>query len=362
MPKKVKKGPLDLNIAIGKVGHTEKAVLAKNLAVMLKSGLTIAEAVEISADQASGRLKSVLKGVYSSIQAGQTLSASLGRYPKIFSGLFINATKAGEASGTLEENLGNIAEQLKKEKELRSKIKGAMFYPIVVFVAAFFLGLAMAFLVLPKITPLFEGLKIELPFTTRALIWASHIIRDQGTWIFIGTIAVVIFFWWLLKRKFSKPAIHWVLLRLPIVGKITRHTNLSRFASTLGTLLKSGLNIDEALDITASTLNNYYYGKSLSTVVKRVTKGTGLSTALKRYPKLYSKMTVRMIKVGEKSGNLEDTLFYLSDFYETEVDTSTKSLATAIEPMLLIFIGLVVAFLALSIITPIYQITGNVRR
>jgi type II secretory pathway component PulF len=360
--KKPKQSLLEGEISIGGVSLAERAVFAKNLAVMLKSGLTITAALEIAYESAQGKLKKILQGVLKSVEAGRSLSSAFSVYPKVFSGLFINATKAGESSGTLEENLDNIAKQLEKEKELSSKIKGAMLYPIVVLIATFALGMVLSFVVLPKITPLFEGLKVELPITTRGLIWFSHVVQDNGIVLFLGIIAFIIFMSWLVRQKFAKPVTHKFLLYTPIIKRIVRNVNIARFCRTLGTLLKSGLNIDEALEITKDTVGNYYFQTALADVSKRIGKGTKLSENLKQYESLFPVMVTRMINVGEESGKLDETLLYLAHYYEIEVDTSTKSLSTAIEPILLIFIGLVVGFLALSIITPIYDITGNIKR
>ncbi len=364
MPKKAKKKKefLEFDINLGGAGITQRGLFAKHLAVMLKSGLTITEALSVVYDSAQGRFKKIIGGVVKSVQSGNSFSSSLALYPKVFSGLFISATQAGELSGTLEENLENISEQLRKEKELISKVKGAMLYPVVVFIAAFCLGLVMAFVVLPKITPMLEGLRIKLPVTTRALIWFSHLIQHYGLYIFLGLIAVIILLAWLVKQKISKPVTHWLLLNIPILKRITFNSNLARICSTLATLLKSGLNIDEALEITKNTLNNYYYRKSLGHISEQVSKGTRLSDNLNQYKKLYPVMVIRMIGVGEKSGRLDETLKYLANYHEFKVDNATKTLTTAIEPILLIFIGLAVGFLALSIITPIYEVTGGIKR
>ena len=357
-----KKSLLAVDISIGRVGLVQKAIFAKHLAVMLKSGLTITEALDIAIESSEGKLKKVVKGIKKSVKSGQSLSIALARYPKVFSGLFINSVKAGESSGTLEENLNGVAEHLEGQKELIAKVKGAMIYPVVVLIASFFLGIGLTFLVLPKITPLFEGLNVELPFTTRALIWFSHFVQDHSLVLFVSIVGVTVFLLWFVKQKFSKPITHWFLLKMPIIKDIVYKSNLVTFSKTLGLLLRSGLNIDEALDITKETLGNYYYRRSLINVSKRVDKGFVLSDNLRDYWHLYPTVVVEMVRVGEESGNLEETLLYLADFYEVEVDSATKSLSTAIEPILLILIGFVVGFLALSIITPIYNITGNIRR
>jgi len=364
MPKDTSQ-PKDLskfNISFGGTGLTDKAILAKHLSVMQKAGLTIVESLTIAQETSRGRMKKIIAGVRKSVESGNSLAESLARYKKVFSGIFVSSVYAGESSGTLADNLRNLSEQLEKERDLSSKIKGAMLYPLVILVASLGLGMAMSFLVLPKIIPLFEGLKTQLPPTTRALIAFAHFVQNHGTALFFGVIAGVILLAWLIKQKFSHPVTHWLILHTPIVKKISLHSNLARFSRTLSTLLKSGLNIDEALDVTRDTVGNYYFQKSLEEISSRVRKGTALAKSLIDFNKLYPVMATRMIKVGEEAGNLEDTLLYLADFYEKEVDNSTKSLSTAIEPVLLMFIGLVVGFLALSIITPIYNITGNIKR
>ncbi len=357
-----RKSILELDIDISRISLEQKIVFAKNLSVMLKSGLTIVDGLEILKEQFTGRFKKLLEEISFSVRSGSSLAEALSRYPKVFSEMFINVIGAGEIAGTFEESMANVAEQLEKEKDLKSKIKGAMFYPVLILVAAFLMGVTISFLVLPKITPLFEGLNVELPFTTKALIWFSNLVRDNGLVLFSSLIAFVIAFFYIIKQKFSYPVTHFVMLKIPIIGSIIKQSNLIRFFRVLGTMLKSGLNIDEALEIAGKTISNYYYRKSIVTINKSITKGAKLSVLLGDNKKLYSLMSVRMIKVGEETGHLEETLLYLADSYEKEVDTATKTLSTVIEPVLLLFIGLVVAFLALSIITPIYEITGNIQR
>lgn len=359
---KEEKSLLEFNISLKGVNITQKLVFARYLSVMLQSGLTISEALDIIHDQASGRFKSVVGEILISVRAGNSLSSALAKFPKIFSNLFVSSAYAGEKSGTLEKNLSNIAEQLKKDKELRSKIKAAMIYPVIVIIATCGLGLAMAFLVLPKITPLFKGMDMELPFTTKILIWGSELVEKNGLLIFLTAVFGTSFLLWFLRRKFMHPITHYVILKIPIIKNISMHTNLASFCRTLATLLKSGLNIDEALEITKNTATNYYYKKTLDKATKRISQGTKLSDNLELFEKYYPKLVTSMVKVGERSGKLEETLFYLAEFFDVEVDNSTKALSTAIEPVLLITIGVAVGGMAISIISPIYQITGNVSR
>lgn len=357
-----KKNILSVDISIGGVGPAQISILAKQLAVMLRAGLTLNESLLIARDSSRGKLTTCLSEVSSSISAGQKLSRALSDYPRIFSPLFINAVRAGETSGTLVENFEQLAVQLQKEKELASKIKGAMIYPIVVLVAALILGAGLAFFVLPQITPLFERLNVDLPITTKIIIWISKQIQSHGVAIGIGSLLAIIGFAVLIRQRFMQPITHGILLRVPVIAPLTRHANLARFCRTLGTLLGSGLNIDEALLILQDTMGNYYYRNAVSSVARLTTRGTKLSRNLEDHEWLFPKLVTRMIGVGEESGKLQEALLFLADYYEDELDTSTKSLSTAIEPLLLIGIGLAVGFLALSIITPIYEITGSVKR
>lgn len=361
MPKKQRKSLAQMEISIGGVNLTTKALFTKHLAVMLKSGLTMPEALRIANESAKGKFKNVLSGVIRSVESGESLANSFSRYPKVFSGIFISAIRAGEVSGNLEKNLQNLATQLGKEKELRDKVKGAMFYPVVVLIAAGILGLALSFFLLPKITPLFQGLDMDLPITTKFLIWFSDLVQNHGGKLFLGITFSIIFLWWLLRKKFMKPIIHKLLLITPIVKNISQESNIARFTRILGTLLQSGLTIDQALGITQETLGNHYYKQAVGQIHERIGKGSNLSDNLTLFPNLFPLIVTRMVHVGENSGDLEGTLIYLADFYENEVDNSTKALSTIIEPVLLMGIGLVVGFLALSIITPIYNITGGVK-
>jgi type II secretory pathway component PulF len=359
---KKKKGIMNMNFEFGGVSLIEKALFAKHLSVMLKSGISITEAIDISAGSTKGKMARTLSSVGESVAAGNSLSDSFARFPKVFDGLFVNTTKAGESSGTLVESLENISVQLEKEKELTSKIKGAMVYPVVVLIAAFLLGMALAFLVLPKITPLFEGLKVDLPFTTDMLIKFSHFIQNHGISFFISIIVFLVAIIWTSRQKFLKPFTHLLLIKTPVIKNIVLNANIARFARTLATLLRSGVRIDESLDIVKGTVGNYYYRRALDRVSRNIRTGSKLSDNLALAPELFPVLVTKMVNVGEQSGKFEETLNYLAEFYEDEVDVATKNLSTAIEPVLLIFIGLVVAFLALSIITPIYNITGNVQR
>lgn len=355
-----KQNILTRDLAFGPVRAEEKVTFAKHLSVMLQAGLSVVEALEVAQDAASGKMRRVLDRVRMATEAGNSLSEALSEYPRIFSPLFRSAIRAGEQSGTLVENLTYVAEQLDKEKKVLSRVRSALTYPAVILIASFFLALGMAYYILPQIIPLFTGLKIDLPWTTRAVIWFAELMRTQGTHIFLGTIFGAVGLIWLLRQRYMQPLTHGILLHIPVLNVVIKKSSLMRTCMTLGTLLKSGLPIEEAIEITAGAMNNLYYRKALLRVATDITHGANLAELLKDDPELFPKLVVSMVHVGESSGSLGDSLLYLSAFYEAEVETATKTLTTTIEPLLLLLIGLIVGVLGLAIITPIYQVTGNI--
>ncbi|MDD4412350.1 MAG: type II secretion system F family protein [Patescibacteria group bacterium] len=352
-----------LNMELGRVTLSQKLIFAKNFALMLKSGLTVSEALEVLIKTlGSGRLKIVLNEILTSVRSGSSLSQAMTRYPKVFSGFFIGSVYAGENSGRLTQNFEVIADELGKEKELINKVKGALIYPIVVFSAAIILGIVLSFVVLPKIIPMFEGLKMKLPIATVILIKLAKFLKAYGQEAAIGLILAFFGTWFGLTRKRSRPFAHGLILRLPISSKISRNLNVSRFCRTLASMLSSGLNIIESLEVSGNTLSNWHYRRAIEQVRRGVDKGGKVSDYLVQYNFLFPDMMIRMIAVGEETGKLEETLFYLADSYESEVDEAAKNLSATIEPALLIIIGLAVGFLALSIITPVYNLTGSLAK
>ena len=360
--KATKKSILNISLDIVPASKVELVVFAKHLSLMLRSGLAITEALKILYQASRGKFQEMIGDIYKSVKSGKSLAEALRHHPKAFGSFFTGAVLAGESSGTLDKSLENIASQLKKEKELSDKIKGALMYPVIILVAGFGMSLFLAFYILPKIIPLFTGMKMKLPWTTKLLIAFSGMVEQYGVILLSAILLVVGLIVWLSRQKFTQPFFHKLLLKFPIAKDISRNANLASFSRTLATLLASGLNIIDALNICANTTSNYYYRQALLAVNKTTNKGNRLSVGLAKYREYFPDMAIRMIAVGEESGKLEETLFYLADFYETEVDNAAKNLSTLIEPILLIVIGLGVGFLALSIITPIYSITGNVTR
>lgn len=343
---------------LNRVPFSEKVLFTKNLALMIKAGLPLRESVTTIQEQSKSKtFKKILDDVTKSIDNGQSLAASLSRHPGTFDSLYVNMIRVGEESGTLEENLEHLTTQLEKSYELRSKVKAAMIYPSFILIAVIALSAGLILFVLPQIIPVFRTFDIKLPLATRVLIGFVDMTQNYGLFILIGIVALVVVLFSISRIRIVKLLIHKITLKLPIVGSISRNVNLSHFSRTLGVLLKSGLPVVSALEITQTTLGNLVYQEELKGATVQIQKGKPISDYLKEKEAVFPLMVSRMIGVGEKTGNLEETLIYLGNFYEIEVDRSTKTLSTVLEPILLLIIGAAVGFIALAIISPIYEIT-----
>jgi type IV pilus assembly protein PilC len=349
-------------LGIGWVPNVVKVTFAKHMSLMIKAGLPIDEAVRVLAEQAQGRFRKALMGVLAAVEGGRQLSEGFAQYPRIFSELFIATIRAGESSGTLERSLEDLATQLTKSYDLQRKIRGAMIYPVLVLTAAAGIGFGLSLFVLPRIIGLFDSITVELPLATRIMIGFSKFMVAYGVPFTIGLIAAAFGLYQLLGWKPVRPFSHGVLLRMPIFGPLARNFNLAMFARTMATLLKSGITIGEAFEITSNTIRNARYKKALLRVQQGTETGVPASTILEEFPRLFPSIATRMLAVGERSGKLEETFQYLAEFYEDEVDVTTKNLSTVLEPVLLIVIGLTVAYIAIAIITPIYNFIGNIER
>ncbi len=358
MPKKIK-NILDFEISFGRIGLREKALFANNLAIMLKAGLSISEAFDILEDQTDGKFKKIIKRISKNINSGNPLSRALKLYPKIFSEFFLSSVMAGETAGTLDENLKSVGAHYDKQKDLLEKIRAAMAYPLIILFLSFLIGLLLTFWVLPKITSVFSGLNVELPASTRFLIWLAHGIEAYGTQILLVLFFLIIFLIWLAKQKFIKPFTHYFFLNFPIFSKLIRAKNLALFFRTLAVLLRSGISIDESLAVAGKLQGNYYYKKSSQKIMHDINQGKKLSEAIKNQVAYYPKLAAGLVMVGERSGNLEEEFFNIAEIYEREAESRANNLSSAIEPILLIIIGFVVGGLALAIITPIYTVTGG---
>jgi type IV pilus assembly protein PilC len=350
------------NIFSSSITQQEQIMLTKHLSTMIKSGLSLKEGIETILNDAKNKaLKKVLTETKFNLEKGQPLSTTFKKYPKSFSNVFISLIEAGESSGNLEKSLNYLGIQIKKDYKLKQKVKGAMIYPLVLIAASISVIMIMMVFVVPKLSESFLRNKLELPWTTKLIINTSNFITHNIYIIVIFALFVIISFVYFRNNKSFQSALSKIILKTPILSELYIKIIIARFIRTLGTLLASGISILKSLDISAGALGYNVYQKSISQIREEVSQGVSLSNALKKRNDIFPYMLINMVSVGEKTGNIDLTLEELAIFYEEEVDNSIKNLVSLIEPALLLFMGLIVATIAFSIIMPIYQLVGSVK-
>ncbi len=344
-----------------RLSHSDILMFTKYLSVLLHSGLAIDDALSVILDQSKkGPLKKIVGVLSKTIKSGKTIATGFAKFPQVFSPVYVNLIAAGEASGTLQKNLNYLTVQIQKEHELRSKIRGALMYPAVIMSAAVLLSIGIVVFILPNILDVFNTLDVELPWTTKVLIWVANLFDLHGLLVTLGIIAAAGLFMFVRSIKALKPYTHRLLLYIPIVGSIMRDTNLARFARVTGTMLNSGSRIANVLPISTSVLKNARYQLLLTEMTGEIKSGGSIAVYMEGHKREFSQIMLRMTRVGEESGTLGDMMIYLAEFYEQELDDSMRNLSNMLEPILLIGIGILVGTLALSIIAPIYSVVGNI--
>ncbi len=347
------------NISFGGMSTKEQTFFIKRLSFLIKAGVPVLDSLQMIKDQTrNGAFKNTLNNIIEDVSNGQKLSSSLSKYPKMFSEFSINIISFGESSGILSENLDYLADELRKKQLLRKKVIGAMIYPFVVTVATFGItGFLMIYL-FPKITPVFQSLHVKLPITTRIIMFLSTFLRHNGLYVILGITVFFFGFIFLLKKfKNFRFFVDSFLLRLPFVKGIIMDYNLANSTRTIGLLLKGGVTVSEAIPIAEKTSSNLVYRQEFQNLSVSINRGDKISLYLSERRHLFPDVLSQIVSVGERSGSLSNSLIYLSEMYEAQVDDFTKNLSTLIEPALMIFMGLLVGFIAISIITPIYGIT-----
>lgn len=351
-----KAGLWNLVAKLQKISLVDKMMFARHLAVMIDAGLSLNQALRLLAYQTqNSRLAKIIEQLEERVRQGDSFADCLNRYRRIFGDLFINMVKVGETSGNLTEVLQLVSQQLKRDHDLQSKTKGAMVYPAVVIVTMVAVGMAMMIIVMPKLTQTFEDVNVQLPWTTKLVIGLSSFLAKN--WLIVPAGFVVMFLAWRLSKRITsfQKTFHWLILRLPVFGKLSRKINTTRFARVFSSMIEGGVPVVQALKTTSQTLSNIYFKQSLAQVAEHVQKGEDLSQCLRTYRSIYPVLLLQMVAVGERTGSLAKILTRLADFYEEEITTTTKSLSSIIEPILLLVIGAAVAIFAISIIQPIYS-------
>jgi len=338
----------------------ERLLFAKYLSVLLGSGLTLDESIKVLKKGTKGPMKKILETLDVELQQGHTLADGLSHFPHIFSQVFINLLRAGESSGTLNSNLEYLSVQMQKQYELKKSIQGAMMYPAIILTGGLAVTVLIIVFILPNIVDLFSSLNAEIPTTTKILIWISYFFQTYPIKIIIGSLALFLAFVAIIKIHFTRSIIDKIILTVPIVGTIIKNATLARIFRLFGTLLKSGMPMEKAIIITQSVVSNAAYSKMLLDLKAGVTEGHNLTDVLDKYPKLVPEIAKRLILVGSETATLPQNLLYMAEFYEQEVSEASKQISVLIEPILIIFMGILVAFLAFSVLSPIYGVVSSI--
>jgi type IV pilus assembly protein PilC len=339
----------------------DQVLFAKRLSFLVKAGVSVHEGLAMIRNQTrSKRKQKIFDSVIANVSAGQFLSTSLDAYRRLFGEFSINIIRVGEHAGALSENLMYLADELAKKQALRRKVLGALIYPLFITIATLGVTGLLVVFIFPKIMPIFTSLNVPLPLTTRALLAVSVYLEEWGILTIFGIILAIILFF--VIRNFSSRfrfATDLLFLKLPIIGGITKAYNAANFCRTLKLTINAGIGLAEGLLITMDATPNTVYKRAYADLASYVTRGEKISAAMIKYSSIFPDILPQMILIGETTGGLTQTLGYLSDLYETEVDESTKNLSNTIEPMLLLTMGVLVGLIAVSVITPIYEVTRH---
>jgi len=342
-----------------RVSLKEVAILTRQLAVLIEAKVPLVQALQSLIKQAKKRaLQDRIFAISKDIEGGMAFSDALAKHKKVFSDLYVNIVRAGEASGNLQKSLLYLADHLEKEHDLRSKIKGAMIYPIFILVGFIGVAVAMLVFVFPKLTGMLTESGKELPVLTKALMSASAVFIAYW-WafliIFIGLVVAIIFF---RRTEKGRRTLDYLKIKVPIFSSLFKKIYMARFAENLGTLITGGIPIIRALEITGQVVGNVVYKKIIFLAMDKVKAGQSMGSVFETKKQIPS-MVTQMIVVGEKSGKLDEVLKNVARFYNREVNNAVDNLTQMIEPILIVGMGLMVAFLVASILMPIYNMASG---
>jgi len=342
-----------------RVGFSDIVNFTRQLSTMITAGLSLPQSLSILREQTTNtEFKKVLLDIEHQIVGGGNLADSLSKYPAYFSSTYISLIRAGESSGMLDKILSRLAETMESQREFRAKVQGAMIYPVIIVVGMIIVSGVMMVVVVPKLTELYKDFNITLPLTTQILIAVSNFVARLWWLIIAGAVGVFIGISKWKKTSQGEHIIDTYMLKIPIFGNLQKKVILVEFTRTLSMLLSAGIHILDAFRILKNSLGNVLFRDAIDDIGKKVEKGYTLGETFlthKEFPPIVS----QMMKVGEETGKMDDTLLKLSIYFQSETENLVKGLTTAIEPIIMVFLGLGVGFIVISIITPIYNLTAN---
>jgi len=343
-----------------RVSKHDVIAFARDMSTLLSSGIAIIPALHMlygRTEKAS--MKKVIRQLVTDVETGSPFSEGCARHPRVFSPFFLRMIKVGEEVGNLEVMLKEIAVHMQKEMAVTSKVRGAMIYPAFVIVVAFVAAGVVFGFVMPALSGLFEELGGDLPIFTRILLAFSDFVRAAIVYIVVGIACLLGLGWWYLRTPSGKRRWDSLRWRLPVLGKIVVTGTMSRFARTIAVLIRGGINLVEALELVIQTTDHIPMKEALMKVRSDVHSGESMSRALQEQP-VFPPLLSQVVAVGEQSGRLEANLETMADFYEAETDRRISRATAMLGPSLIIVVGLVVGFIAISVITPIYDLMGQI--
>ncbi len=348
-------------LRLNRITTVDKLLFIQELGVMLKAAVPIDRILQsIAQDTKNPHFQMIIQNICSDIQGGASLSDSLAKHQNVFGEVLVSMVRAGEASGNLDQTLGFLYKQIKKDHDIVSKAKGALIYPSFILMTIIGIVSFLMIKVVPQLVSIFAGAKIQLPLATRILQTTSYFMVEHTKLIFLGVIVFIVMFMIIMRTYRGKYIMHTIQLHLPVIGMIVKKVNIARFSRTMSTLLRTDMSIVQDLEITARTLGSLPYKVSINAMAEKVKEGATLEEGVKSVPPvLFSNVVIQLISVGEGSGALDSVLDELASFYEDEVTQVMNNLPALIEPILILVLGSVVGGIAVAIILPIYTILQN---
>ena len=344
-----------------KVKSSDIVLFTRQLSSMALTGLTLIESLKILKQQSlKPAMQELINDLILQISEGATFSTALTSHKEYFSDVYIALIRAAEKGGLLDKVLSRLADNLEKSEDLKKKVKGALFYPAIVVTGVIIVIFVMNIVVIPQLGSLYQGLNLQLPLTTKIVLGTSKIFTNFYPLLILGAIGAFFLYKRFQKTEEGVKAIDKIKLKTPVLGPILILSTLDEISRTLSLLVSSGTTIIESLNIVANVAGNYWYKSAIVSTSGLVEKGIALSDAL-HSTNIFPPMLVQMVKVGESTGKIDESLIKISEYFERDLDIRIKTLTTAIEPILIVFLGITVAFLILSIITPIYGLISQIQ-
>ena len=343
----------------GKVSEGDVAIFTRQLSSMVNAGLPFAESMNILKKQTkNAHFAEVLDQVGKDVEGGTSLGGAMAKHPDVFGRVYINLVKAGEAGGVIDKIFLRLADSLEKSRSFHSKVKGALLYPVILLVLMFVVMFVMMIFVIPKLADLYKDIDASLPLPTLILIGISDFFVNFWYLIIGGIIGLIMFYRYWGNTEAGRAVFDDLKLKIPVFGRINRGIILVEFTRTLGLLLEAGVPIIESLRVSTGIVNNVNYEKSLLLSIDKIEKGAQLYDQIEE-SEIFPPIVSQMVKVGEETGKLDDVLNRLANYFENEADQLVKNVTTALEPFILVILGLGVGLLVISIILPIYNLTSK---